>query len=260
MVTGHIQRKLKQKSAYHKHASAPLPDLPAGSYVYAKPPPSSSGKACIQGKVIGYLIDSGISLILRNHIQFQLAPPQHTDDSHNSHNWTAPNLPDKLLPNSLTAMPLPSQVSQRTSAISSSTQSLVPVPTRLSASSLSTPSLSPVTPSPPTADNNYPAVSLTSSSLVSLSPTASQPPLLTSSPSLPKPQTVTHSGQAIYCPARYSDWSQDVTLNSDFFLCFRCRVPVAVNRCGPYRLLAEVTLLANGITDDIGSCPFLHVQ
>lgn len=210
MVTGHIQRKLKQKSAYHKHVSAPLPDLPAGSYVYAKPPPSSSSKACIQGKVIGsagprsYLIDSGISLIFRNHIQFQLAPAQYTDDSP-SHNWTAPNLPDKLLPNSLTAMPLPSQVSQRTSAISSSTQSLVPVPTRLSASSLSTPSLSPVTPSPPTADNNYPAVSLTSSSLVSLSPAASQPPLLTSSPSLPKPQTVTHSGQAIYCLARYSD-------------------------------------------------------
>lgn len=87
MVTGHIQRKLNQKSAYHKHASAPLPHLPAGSYVYAKPPPSSSSKACIQGKVIGsasprsYLIDSGISLIFRNHIQFQLAPPQHTDDS-----------------------------------------------------------------------------------------------------------------------------------------------------------------------------------
>ena len=176
----------------------------------AKPLPSSSSKACIQGKVIGsasprsYLIDSGISLILRNHIQVQLAPPQHTDDSP-SHNWAAPTLPDKLLPNSLTAMPLPSQVSQRTSAISSCTQSLVPVPTRPSASSLSNPPLTPVTPSPPTADNNYPTLSLTSSSLVTLPPTASQPPLVTSSPSLPKPQTVTPSGQAIHCPARYSD-------------------------------------------------------
>ena len=37
-------------------------------------------------------------------------------------------------------------------------------------------------------------------------------------------------------------------------------MPVAVNRCAPYCLLAEVTLLANGITDDIGSCPFLHVH
>ena len=163
MVTDHIQRKLTQKSADHKYASAPLLDLPAGSYVYAKPLPSSSSKACIQGKVIGsasphsymYLTDSGISLILRNHIQVQLAPPQHTDDSP-SHNWAAPTLPDKLLPNSLTSMPLPSQVSQRTSAISSCTQSLVPVPIRPSASSLSTPSLTPVTPSPPTADNNYP--------------------------------------------------------------------------------------------------------
>ena len=76
--------------------------------------PSSSSKAWIQGKVIGsaspcsYLIDSGISLILRNCIRVKLAPPQHTYGSP-SHNWAAPTLPEKLLPNSLTTMPLPSQ-------------------------------------------------------------------------------------------------------------------------------------------------------
>ena len=38
VMADHIHRKLKQKKAYDKHASTPLPDLPPGSYIYAKPP------------------------------------------------------------------------------------------------------------------------------------------------------------------------------------------------------------------------------
>ena len=45
VVRDHIQRRLKQKRAYDKHASVPLPDLPPSSHVYAKPPPTSSSKA-----------------------------------------------------------------------------------------------------------------------------------------------------------------------------------------------------------------------
>ena len=115
-------------------------------------------------------------------------------------------------------MPPPSHVSQRTSASFSSTPSLVPVTTRPSASSLSTPSPTRVTHSPPSADKSHATVSLPSSSLVILQPTASQSSSVTSSPSLPKPQTAIRGGRAIRRPARYSDCSQDATLNSDCFL------------------------------------------
>ena len=54
MVADHAHRKLKQKNEYDKHASAPLPALPPGTYVYAKPPPTSTSKAWIQGKVVGF--------------------------------------------------------------------------------------------------------------------------------------------------------------------------------------------------------------
>lgn len=103
VVTDYIQRKLKQKNAQDKHASAPLPDLPAGTYVYAKLSATSSSKAWIQDKVTGsagprsYRIDTGISQSRRNRIQVQLAPPQHTVDPP-SHNWAVPTLPKKLFP------------------------------------------------------------------------------------------------------------------------------------------------------------------
>ena len=65
LVADYVHRKLQQKRAYDKHAGAPLPDLPTGTYVYAKPPPTSSTKAWISGKVVGpagprsYVIDTG---------------------------------------------------------------------------------------------------------------------------------------------------------------------------------------------------------
>ena len=210
VVTDHLQRKLKQKRAYDKHASVPLPDLPPGSYVYAKPPPTSSSKAWIQGKVIGsagprsYLIDTGVSQIRRNRIQVQSAPVQRTHNPR-SHNWTAPPLPDKLTPNYLTAMPPPSQGSQGTSASLSLTPSVIPVTNLNPASALSPPPpVPPATTASPTAES-HPTVSLPTSSPVATPPTASQSPSVTSLPSLPKPQIVTRSGRIVRRPARYSD-------------------------------------------------------
>ena len=201
VVTDHIQRKLKQKKAYDKHACAPLPDLPSGSYVYAKPPPASSTKAWIQGKVIGaagprsYLIDTGASQIRRNRVQVQLAPSPNTQDTP-SHNWTAPLLPDKLVPNPLTARPPSSHASQGTFTSLSPSQ----------ASSPSTPTLAPtIGPATTSADVSHPTVSLTASSSVSSLPTAQQPPSIPSSPRLPEPQTITRSGRVVRRPARYSD-------------------------------------------------------
>lgn len=177
------------------------PDLPPGSYVYAKPPPASSTKAWIQGKVIGaagprsYLIDTGASQIRRNRVQVQLAPLPHTQDTP-SHNWTAPLLPDKLVSNSLTARPPSSHASQGTFASLSPSQ----------ASSLSTPTLAPTMgPATTSADESHPKVSLPTSSSVSSLPTAQQSPSITSSPSLPESQTVTRSGRVVRRPARYSD-------------------------------------------------------
>ena len=159
----------------------PLPDLPPGSYVYAKPPPTSSSKAWIQGKVIGsagprsYLIDTGVSQIRRNCIQVQPAPLQHTRNLP-SLNWTAPPLPDKLTPNSLTAMPPPSPSSQGTSASLSLPPSAVPATTQAPASSLSPLPLVPAaTTAPPTADENHPMVFLPTSIPVATSPTTSHP-------------------------------------------------------------------------------------
>ena len=179
-VTDHIHHKLKQKNAYDRHASTPLPDLPPGSYVYAKPPPNSSSKAWIQ--VVGpagprsYLIDTGNRQIRRNRVQVQPAPPRYTGTSPPC-DRAEPALPDKLLPNSLTATISPSQT--------------LPRPT---AGSLSTPSSEPVAPVPPTPDETTPTA-------FSTPPSSDTPPLtppqessVISSPSLSKPQTVTHSG------------------------------------------------------------------
>ena len=211
VVTDHVQRKLKQKDAYDKHANGPLPDLPPGSYVYAKLPPTSSSKVWIQGKVIAsagprsYLIDTGASRIRRNRVQVQLAPLQHTRDPP-YHDWAVPLLPDKLLPNSLTVMPPSSQASQGRSPRSSFTPSVVPAATSAPASSVSPLPLAPATATaPPTAGESHLIVSAPASSPVASPPTASQSPSVTSSPSLPKSPTVTRSGRVVRRPARYSD-------------------------------------------------------
>ncbi|XP_031569046.1 uncharacterized protein K02A2.6-like [Actinia tenebrosa] len=80
VVEERLQCKIKQKQAYDKHAGSPLPDLPPGSFVYAKPPPSSTAKAWIPGQVVGnagprsYLINTGSRQIRRNRVQVTLAP------------------------------------------------------------------------------------------------------------------------------------------------------------------------------------------
>ena len=131
--------------------------------------------------------------------------PQLTQETP-SHNWAAPNLPDKLSPNSLTALPTSSQTSQGAIARSSLTPSAVPVTTLAPTSSLSTPAQAPATAiAPTTADESHPIMSPPASSPVASPLTASQPPLVTPSPSLPKPHTVTRRGRVVRRPARYSD-------------------------------------------------------
>ena len=190
VVADHVQRKLNQKNAYDKHASAPLPDIPPGSYVYAKPPPTSSAKAWIPGQVVGpagprsYLIDTGGRQIKRNCIQVQLTPSPHHSMESPSSSQPEPTLPDKLLPNSLTAMTPTSQRPPRTVTTFSVTPPSVP---SNPVSSTVDETLLTASPSPPR-----------SVTLPQVSP-------ISSSPSLPRPQTVTRSGRVIRRPARYAD-------------------------------------------------------
>ena len=159
VVADHVQRKLKQKNAYDKHASAPLPDIPPGSYVYAKPPPTSSAKAWIPGQVVGpagprsYLIDTGGRQIKRNCIQVQPAPsPHHSMDSP-SGSQPEPTLPANLLPNSLTAMTPTSQRPPRTATTFSATPPSVP---DNPVSSTADETLLTASPSPPSQLHNHP--------------------------------------------------------------------------------------------------------
>ena len=82
VVLEHIHCKSQQKKAYDKRAGPPLPKLFPESYVYAKPPPTSSAKAWIPGEIVGpagprsYLIQTGTSQTRGNRVQLQLAPSQ----------------------------------------------------------------------------------------------------------------------------------------------------------------------------------------
>ena len=194
VVADHVHRKLQQKRAYDKRASETLPALPPGSYVYAKPPPSSSTKAWIPGQVVGpagprsNLIDTGKSHIRRNRVQVQLAPSPHSSDSL-SLSQAEPTLPDNLRPNPLTAKAPSPQTPQRSTASTSSTSSSVPA-----------------IPVSPTADGTLASMFPSSPSSVTPPPTTPPPtPSVISSPTLSKPQTVTRSGRVIRRPARYTD-------------------------------------------------------
>ena len=125
--------------------------------------------------------------IKRNRIQVQLAPsPHHSMDSP-SGSQPEQTLADKLLPNSLTAMTPTSQHPPRTATTFSATPSSVPY----------NPVSSTVDETPLTASPSPPCS-------VTQPPTLRQVSPISSSPSLPRPQTVTRSGRVIRHPARYA--------------------------------------------------------
>ena len=103
VVADHFHRKVLQKKAYDKRAGPPLPELPPGSYVYAKPPPVSTSKAWIPGKIVSstgprsYIINTATRPIRRNRVQIKPAPPKVSSITPNHKQVTS--LPDRLQPN-----------------------------------------------------------------------------------------------------------------------------------------------------------------
>lgn len=197
VVLEHLHRKSQQKRAYDQHAGPPLPKLPPGSYVYAKPPPTSSAKAWIPGEIVGpagprsYLIQTGTSQIRRNRVQLQLAPspssfkpfqsPPNKPQSHTSDSGT-PHL--SLGPSPIAdPAPVPTPTTPALTA-SSPTNSESPLALETS---------SPMCPSPPCTTDRPPALS---------NPVPHSSPTATNTPT---GQTVTRSGRVIRRPARYSD-------------------------------------------------------
>ncbi|XP_015777860.1 PREDICTED: mucin-2-like [Acropora digitifera] len=197
VVLEHLHQKSRQKKAYDKHAGPPLPKLPPGSYVYAKPPPTSSAKAWIPGEIVGpagprsYLIQTGTSLIRRNWVQLQLAPspssfkplqpPTNKPQSYTSDSGT----PQLSLGSSPIADPAPVPTPTTPAPTASS-------PTN-SESPLALETSSPMCPSPPCTTGRPPALS---------NPVPHSSPTATNTPT---GQTVTRSGRVIRLPARYSD-------------------------------------------------------
>ena len=197
VVLEHLHRKSLQKKAYDKHAGPPLPKLPPGSYVYAKPPPTSSAKAWIPGEIVGpagprsYLIQTGTSQVRRNRVQLQLAPspssfkpfqpPTNKSQSYTSDSGT----PQFSLGSSPIADPAPVPTPTTPAPTASS-------PTN-SGSPLALETSSPMCPSPPCTTDRPPALSnpVPHSSLAATN--------------TPTGQTVTRSGRVIRRPARDSD-------------------------------------------------------
>ena len=196
-VLEHLHRKSQQKKAYDKHAGPPLPKLPPGSYVYAKPPPTSSAKAWIPGEIVGpagprsYLIQTGASQIRRNRVQLQLAP---------SPSSFKPFQPPSNKPQSYTSDSGTPQLSLGSSPIADPAPvptPTTPAPTASSPTNSGSPpaleTLSPMCPSPPCTTDRPPALS---------NPAPHSSPTATNTPT---GQTVTRSGRVIRRPARYSD-------------------------------------------------------
>ncbi|KAK2561949.1 hypothetical protein P5673_015370, partial [Acropora cervicornis] len=179
--------KSRQKKAYDKHAGPPLPKLPPGSYVYAKPPPTSSAKAWIPGEIVGpagprsYLIQTGTSLIRRNRVQLQLAP---------SPSSFKPLQPPTNKPQSYTSDSGTPQLSLGSSSIADPAPvptPTTPAPTASSPTNSESPlaleTSSPMCPSPPCTTGRPPALS---------NPVPHSSPTATNTPT---GQTVTRSGR-----------------------------------------------------------------
>ena len=187
-----IHQKEQQKRAYDKRAGPPLPDLPPGSYIYVKPPPTSTAKAWIPSQVVGpagprsYTIKMGSRVIRRNRtVQVHQAPLSCTSVPA-MHPKPKPVLPDQILPNELTARTPPSYVTPRfTVNPSFDLESMIPM-----------------TQPPLTGPMSPPASGATSP------PPLPPPSPIAHSPSLPTasaPKIITRSGCVIRRPALYSD-------------------------------------------------------
>ena len=188
-VSNHLHHKLQEKQGYDKHARHLLPNFPPGSYVFAKPSPNLQSTAWVPGQIIGsagprsYYIKTGTRQIRRNRVQVQLVPPLNnvkplleTD--------TNSNLPDKL--RSYSPNPTSSFASSATPTMAPDVVNTSPLPSTVSSSTSNQLQSAPDTPTPPCLHN----------------PPMSNVPL--QSPSQPAPQIVTHSGQVVRKPGRYS--------------------------------------------------------
>lgn len=80
VVSDILARKQDQKTRYDKRAGPSLTSLEPGTYVYARPPPSSTNKAWIPARVTGsagprsYNLETGGREIRRNRAQIRVSP------------------------------------------------------------------------------------------------------------------------------------------------------------------------------------------
>ena len=188
-VQEHITRKLQQKQAYKKWAGFPLWDLKPGTYVYVRPPPTSSSKAWNPGEIAGpaspqsYMINSRGRTLHQNCVQIQQAPSTGRDCTNSTP--SEPVVPDLLVPNTMTAQ-CPNNIPRESQRIS---------PTLIQPneeSTISSPSLLAI-PEDRQIHSQQPHVEPFLSSSLSKEPR--------SSPARPESLTVTRSGGIVWRPA-----------------------------------------------------------